>query len=264
MLKLIDAATVNMENCRKHWEKLAAQRGLEAKVKTWDDEGLQMYLTVIMGDVTAIFKELQKKCQLENIILPDVLKYRDHALKKLQLMVENPYPGGYEDKWLKAKTPETPAENEEEEDGEEEDGVEEEHQLPELGPRRTVNTLVTTFRRDRTAIRNEIVQSAINFLSTRLDLEQEEILKSMQKITDAEDEETFINIESAKPLFKVMPAKFDCRKFVDEVLTNFDFMKPPSCIKKEDYSVKLYHMLRHSRGNVRLLLSSLAVTCPIP
>ena len=122
-----------------------------------------------------------------------MLKYRDHALKKLQLMVENPYPGGYEDKWLKAKTPETPAENEEEEDG-----VEEEHQLPELGPRRTVNTLVTTFRRDRKAIRNEIVQSAINFLSTRLDLEQEEILKSMQKITDAEDEETFI--ESAKPL----------------------------------------------------------------
>ena len=117
-----------------------------------------MFLTLVMGDITSIFQTLQKYCQLENIILPDVVKHRDNAIKKLRLMLSGPYPGRYEEKWGQNNTGETT--NSEDDDG---DAA----RLPTS--RHMHNTLVTTYRRDQGAFRNEIVQSAINFLEQRLD-----------------------------------------------------------------------------------------------
>ena len=44
-----------------------------------------------------IFQDLHKKYQKEDIILPDVLKFRDQAISKLNEMKDGPYPGGYEE-----------------------------------------------------------------------------------------------------------------------------------------------------------------------
>ena len=47
-----------------------------------------------------IFQDLHKKYQKEDIILPDVLKFRDQAISKLNEMKDGPYPGGYEEDHL--------------------------------------------------------------------------------------------------------------------------------------------------------------------
>ena len=62
-------------------------------LKTWQEDSLQMFLTVFMHDVLDIFRELQKNCQKANLVLPDVIKY---TLEKLKLMQSGPYPRGQE------------------------------------------------------------------------------------------------------------------------------------------------------------------------
>lgn len=98
---LITAAIDNMEACKKHWNEISNTRGVDKKekakavgfLKTWDKSNLQMQITVLMGDVLEIFQELQKQCQREHIILPDIFKYRDHAVTNLRLMSNSAYPG---------------------------------------------------------------------------------------------------------------------------------------------------------------------------
>ena len=89
-----------------------------------------------MGDVTDVFRELQKHCQKENIILPDILKYKDLAIEKLQLMQVDTYPGRHEVAYPYQKDGKVPISTE----------------------RNVHNTLVTTNRREPKVIRNEIIQ----------------------------------------------------------------------------------------------------------
>ena len=92
-----------------------------------------------MGDVAVIYQELQKACQKEEIAIHDVMTYRDVALKKLELMRVDPYPGELKEKHLET------------------------NDKPEGTGRNVVNALVTSFKRDATAIRGEIIAAARNF-----------------------------------------------------------------------------------------------------
>ena len=49
-----------------------------------------------MVDICSIFMYVEKECQKEYIILPDILRYRDVALQKLELLKAKPYPGNYD------------------------------------------------------------------------------------------------------------------------------------------------------------------------
>ena len=57
----------------------------------------------------------------------------------------------------------------------------------------------------------------------------------------------------------MMPPQFSKKKFADEVVENFEHMKPESYIPEDDYTLK---MLRGSRGDVKMLLSAIVVVCP--
>ena len=108
MVNLISAAIDNMPACREHWDEVANTAGVSPKDKakamgflnTWQSGDLQIYITAVMGDVAVIYQELQNACQKEEIAIHDVMTYMDVALKKLELMRVDPYPGGLEDKYL--------------------------------------------------------------------------------------------------------------------------------------------------------------------
>lgn len=82
--------------------------------------------------------------------MPDILTCRDAAVRKLRLMEEGPFPGGFEFTILQ------------EEGADGKSNQQEEAQNIHLSRGRT-NSNVTTNKRDRSAIRNEFVQCSINF-----------------------------------------------------------------------------------------------------
>ena len=46
-----------------------------------------------MIDICSIFRYIEKEAQKPNIIIADILRYRDIALQKLELLETEPYPG---------------------------------------------------------------------------------------------------------------------------------------------------------------------------
>ena len=55
---------------------------------------MSTYLTSLMSDVCSVFQTLQKQLQKTSIILPDIMKYKDIAIDKLNPMKNAPYVGG--------------------------------------------------------------------------------------------------------------------------------------------------------------------------
>ena len=100
-----------------------------------------------MHDLCAIFQRIQKIFQRSDLILPDIITARDTAMRNLIIMKEMPVPGGKEERYLQSL----------ELSGEENESI-----------RQTSNQFVTSMRRSNEAVRVEIVQSAINFLSERI------------------------------------------------------------------------------------------------
>lgn len=65
-------------------------------IKTWSRDSLQFKLNALMIDVH-IFTNLQKGLQKSNLVLPDVLTLRDIAVRKFNILVSGPMPGGKEE-----------------------------------------------------------------------------------------------------------------------------------------------------------------------
>jgi hypothetical protein len=75
------------------------------RLKTWDDESsLQLNQTCLMADITSILQTLHKNLKKSNLIFPDVRTLKNIAIRKLRLIVDNPYPGDYEEQLLKSNT----------------------------------------------------------------------------------------------------------------------------------------------------------------
>ena len=117
-----------------------------------------------MFDLCTIFKTLQKLFQKSNLILPDVVTAKDSAIENLKVMKDIPVPGGKEEQYL------------EEEDDD---------QGRAVRRTKTAHQFVTSRNRDSSAIRNEILQSAINFLGQRMNTENDGTIKSLMSILDA-------------------------------------------------------------------------------
>ena len=123
-------------------------------------------LTAVMFDLCAIFKTLQKLFQKSNLILPDVLTAKDSAMENLKIMKDIPVPGGKEELNLQLQ----------EEDNE---------QGRPVRRTSTAHQFVTSRNRDSNAIRNEIVQSSINFLGQRMNTENDGTIECLMSILDA-------------------------------------------------------------------------------
>ena len=181
LCNLIEAIIFNLSGCRSHWNDLVENgerlEKPEARgfLKVWEKNSVQHWLTIVMADVCSIFRQLQKQLQRSDLIMPDILTCRDSAIRKLQLMEQGPYPGGFEYKLLQDMSVQEPADK---------DNlyVQEENQIGHAtrSLRQTNNANVLTNRRDRTAIRNEIVQCSLNFLQARMSVEQDKTITAMK------------------------------------------------------------------------------------
>ena len=169
--------------------------------------------------VLGIFRELQKHCQKADLVLPDVIKY---TLQKLKLMQSGTYPRGQEQILTDRLEKERPSQ----------DG------------RKVSNSLVTTSRRDYYAVRTEILQCPINFISQRLCIEEEQAVEHMIRLVRSKSVEDCI--VAVKPQFKFMPQRFSQRDYVSEVIEDVQHMKPEEFIrasyKMQDFVKKFFEV----------------------
>ena len=126
-------------------------------------------------------------------------------------MTEGPYEIVYEEKYL------------------------EKNEKPRQTGRNVRNFLVTTFKvkRDPAAIITEMIQASIHFLTQRLSIKEETPVEAIQNLVKASTTSEFVT--ATRPLFSAMPTSFNRR--------DFDILKPSSCIRQDDYSVLVFHML---------------------
>ena len=104
-------------------------------------------------------------------------------------MTEGPYEGEYEEKYL------------------------EKNEQPRQTERNVRNFLVTTIKRDPAAIRTEMIQASINFLTQGLSIEEETAVEAMQNLVKASTLREFVT--AALPLFSAIPTSFNRRKFTN-------------------------------------------------
>ena len=57
-------------------------------------------MTCLVGDVLNQFQKFQKEAERTFVMMADLLSKRDQVLKALDLMLEDAYPGGREEKFL--------------------------------------------------------------------------------------------------------------------------------------------------------------------
>ena len=173
-LQCCRAVLTNLDACRAVWTQVAEGTAKGPKneavgfLKRWREDGTTVRLTAVMHDICVIFTHLQKKLQDAKITLPEVLEVRDSAITQMGMMLNEPLPGGKEGETRGRGTTDD-------------------------GPsrRRVVNSYVTTAR-SFDAVRQEVVQSVINFLEERLSLEQQGIVSVMQALVGAESAKAFV------------------------------------------------------------------------
>ena len=126
-----------------------------------------------MFDLCAIFKTLQKLFQKSNLIPVDVITAKDSAMESLKIMKVIPVPGGKKELSLELQ----------EEDSEQ-----------GRPTRRTssAHQFVTSRNRESNGIRNEIVQSAINFHGQRMNTEIDGTIECLLNIPDATSSKDFV------------------------------------------------------------------------
>ena len=228
----------NHTGCLQHWIAVSTDKDMDRRerqrakgyLKLWEKAGMQSYITSLMSDICSVFQILQKHLQKICIILPDIMKHKDTAINKLRSMLDSPYFGGAEEKWVKENGPLV-------------DGCPAESQSSRRA--KATHSLVDGFHRRRpfTTIRNEVINAAINFLEQRMDNEQEGIMKNIVTICSAKSVNEFLTASS--PLLECAGIIGDqVKEFTDTVFEIFDDLKPNSNILDKDYSVKMLHMLR--------------------
>eukprot|EP00794_Sanderia_malayensis_P003798 gene3798-4323_t len=198
-LNLLNAVLHNLEAAEKVFQKMISgtvtserkERSMaQGFLSKWKAGSQQFWLTVLMYDFCAIFQRIQKIFQRCDLILPDIITARDAAIRNLIIIKEMPVPGGKEEHYLQNL----------ELSGEENESF-----------RQTNNQFVTSMRRSNDAVRVEIVQSAINFLNERMNIEEDGTINSLKKILESKSANEFI--VSSRDLISQM--------FGDEVLEEF-------------------------------------------
>ena len=198
-LNLLNAVLYNLEAAEKMFQKMISgtvisernERSMvQGLLSKWKADSQQLWLTVVMYDLCAIFQRIQKIFERSDLILPDIITARGAAIRNLIIMKEMPVPGGKEEHYLKNL----------EVSGEENKSL-----------RQTNNQFVTSMRRSDDAVRVEIVQSAINFLNERMNIDEDGTIHNLKQVLESKSAKEFI--VSSRDLISQM--------FGDEVLEEF-------------------------------------------
>ena len=240
LLQCCRAVLTNLDACRAVWSQVATgtEKGPKNEavgfLRKWRVDGLAVRLTAVMHDICVIFSHLQKKLQRDKLILPEVLEARESAITQLGMMLDEPLPGGREAEMCNRRTEEGPS------------------------GRRVINSNVTTAR-SFDAVRQEVVQSATNFLEERLALEQQDIVSAMQLLIGAETAKTFV--ASGTSLVRDL---FGDDRVVELVTTTCDQWRLMCAAREKANSPgeKLWAMFAAATGVCRELLGSLIVLTP--
>ena len=254
-LNLIRAVLHNLKAATKVWEKMvsgeiasdkkecAMARGFMQK---WNATSQQLWLTTLMYDLCKIFERLQKIFQKSYLILPDVITARDSSVENLKIMDQMPIPGGKEEDHLR-KLQEDSANNE-----------------AEQCRRKTGNHFVTAMRRDNKAVRKEVVQSAINFLHERMNIENDGTTNSLKTVLEAKSPKVFIT--SSRELVSQMFGSQVIEQFVSDVCSSRGKISEVKSVDVEDtgtvYALKLRKMTQASQGIMKKFLASFLTLTP--
>jgi len=169
-----------------------------------------------MMDLLRLFKKLQKDCHKSLTTLCDIEAAKACAVASLSLMEFSPFRGGKEN-----QNTDTDAVGDTE--------------------RRQVHNSLVTSHLNLTSVRIEIVRSAKEYLSQRLDKDQDDIVKGLQMFLDATTTQQMIDATRARVtgLFGT-----DCiTQYCDEIIGHFVSGKLPA---PDTTTGKLFHMLKIS------------------
>jgi len=179
-LNLLNAVLHNLEAGEKMFQKMisgtvTSERNERSMVQgllsKWKAGSQQLWLTVVMYDLCVIFQRIQKIFERSDLILPDIITARGAAIRNLIIMKEMPVPGGKEEHYLRNL----------ELSGEENKSL-----------RQTNNQFVTSMRSSDDAVRVEIVQSAINFLNERMNIEEDGTIIKLKNVIESKSPREFI------------------------------------------------------------------------
>ena len=119
-------------------------------------------------------------------------------------------------------------------------------------------------RRDNKAVRNEVVQSAINFLHERMNIENDGTINSLKKVLEAKSPKVFIT--SSRELVSQMFGSQLIEKFVSDVCSSWGKISEVKSTDVEDtgtvYALKLRKMTQASQGIMKKFLSSFLTLTP--
>eukprot|EP00794_Sanderia_malayensis_P020956 gene20956-23007_t len=140
------AVAKNLPFARKHWVELSENGEREKSaangfLKVWKCGSQQEMLTFVILDILRLLKELQKECQRNMVVMPDIILKKEQTIQSFDLMLDGPYPGGEEEKHLRELQSY-------------------DVDVAQRTERRNItNTNVSTQRRDYNAVRHELVLS---------------------------------------------------------------------------------------------------------
>lgn len=248
LINLSESVWNNSKAIRTHWSSLITsvsgnkteKSTVKGFLKLWKEGGDQQYYTALMMDILRQFEKLQKEGQKSMTTLCDIETKKIEVLESLSLIASNCFPGGKEED-LKNKLCNVELEHEKDDDN--------------IQTRTIRNAYVST-RRCVSSVRNEIIQSAMEFLQQRLECEQKSIINRLK---------SFLNAQSAAEMIALVRCdieglfdKTNLSQFSDEVLGLYASENLPAPRNITDFTGKLYYYLKISTPNT--LFSKLVQT----
>ena len=194
-----------------------------------------------MFDLRVLFKDLQKTFQKSNLILLDVITARDSAIENLNVMKEMPVPGGKEENYLR--------------------DLEIVNSGRSIRKTKEAHHYITSRSRENSALRTEVVHSAINFLDKRMNIKTDGTINNLMKILDAKSSKDLII--AGKDLVSQMFGQGHVSELVSDVCksswgnvsklteNHLDFEDTGTC-----YALRLRKMTQASCGLLRKLLAT--------
>ena len=243
-LNLLNAVLHNLEAAEKMFRKMISgtvtserkERSMaQGFLSKWKAGSQELWLTFVMYDLCAIFQRIQKLFHRSDLILPDEITARDAGIRNLIIMKEMPVPGGKEEHYLQNL----------ELSGEENESL-----------RQTNSQFATSMRRSNDAVGVEIVQSAINFLNERINIEEDGTINNFKKVLESKSAKEFI--VSSRDLISQMFGDETLEEFVGDVCASRSKISEIKEIALEDsssiYALKLQKMTQASQGIMKNFL----------
>ncbi|ESO06003.1 hypothetical protein HELRODRAFT_160109 [Helobdella robusta] len=107
LANVVLAVLSNHQMMYAHWKQLynkvkIMKNKARGFLKDWSQTSFNLNMSAVALDILRQFTYLQKEAQRTFVTLADLMQKRDHVLQRLSMIVNSPYPGGYEGKNFEA------------------------------------------------------------------------------------------------------------------------------------------------------------------